>query len=115
MQLITVESDSARVIEVHGRLDHAHAASFEAELLPLLGACTEFGVAVVLDFAGVSYISSVGLRVLMLAAKQVRNQKGRIAICALTPIVAEIFQVSHFDMVLKLFPDVTAAVDALRQ
>lgn len=69
----------------------------------------------VLDFAGVSYISSVGLRVLMLAAKKVKAQQGRISIAALSPIVAEIFKVSHFDLVLKVFTGVDAAVGAVER
>ena len=68
---------------------------------------------VVLDFSNVVYISSVGLRVLLLAAKQVKAQQGRIAIAALTPIVAEVFQVSHFNLVLKVFADVAAAAAEL--
>lgn len=66
-----------------------------------------------LDFANVGYISSVGLRVLLLAAKQVKAQQGRIAIAALTPIVTEVFQVSHFDLVLKVYTEVADAVAAL--
>ena len=76
---------SARVLRVQGRLDHSH----------------------------VVYISSVGLRVLLLAAKQVKAQQGRIAIAALSPIVTEVFQVSHFNLVLSVYPDVASAVAGL--
>ena len=115
MQLSTSQLGPVQVIQVQGRLDHAHAADFEASLLPQLAQCTASGHPVVLDFSGVVYISSVGLRVLMLAAKQVKAQQGRIAIAALTPIVAEIFQVSHFDMVLRVCPDVASALAAVQQ
>lgn len=82
-------------------------------LAPHLNDCSASGSALALDFAEVSYISSVGLRVLLLAAKQAKAQDGRIAIAALTPIVTEVFQVSHFDLVLKVFPDVPSAVGEL--
>ena len=98
---------------VRGRLDHAHAKAFEASLAPHLMHCREDGAALVLDFAGVDYISSVALRVLLLAARQVKVQGGRIAIAALTPIVAEVFAVSHFDMVLPVSPDVATAATQL--
>ena len=113
MQLSSRDSGQVRVLQAQGRLDHASDKAFEAALAPHLAACTEGGVALVLDFSGVPYISSVGLRVLMLAAKQAAAQKGRIAIAALTPVVAEVFQISHFHLVLQVFPDVESAVAAL--
>lgn len=113
MELSSSYLGSVLVLAVHGRLDHAHARGFESALAPHLTQCTPAGLPLVLDFSNVVYISSVGLRVLLLAAKQVKAQQGRIAIAALTPIVAEVFQVSHFDLVLKVFPDVGAAVDEL--
>lgn len=110
VELSSSNLGSVRVLQVQGRLDHAHAKIFETALAPHLVDCTHAGTPLVLDFANVVYISSVGLRVLLLAAKQVKVQQGRIAIAALTPIVTEVFQVSHFDLVLKVFPDVAAAV-----
>jgi len=104
---------SVRILDVQGRLDHAHAKAFESALAPHLVDCSSDGSPLVLDFSGVSYISSVGLRVLLMAAKQTKAQKGRIAIAALTPIVTEVFQVSHFNLVLKVFPDVGAAAAEL--
>ena len=53
-----------------------------------------------LDFSGVDYISSVGLRVLMIAARQMRAAQGRISVAALQSVVAEIFTISRFDKVL---------------
>ena len=113
MELSSSNLGPVRVLAAHGRLDHSHAKEFEAELAPHLVDCTPAGSPVVLDFANVAYISSVGLRVLLLAAKQVKSQQGRIAIAALTPIVSEVFQVSHFNLVLKVFPDVAAAAAEL--
>jgi anti-sigma B factor antagonist/stage II sporulation protein AA (anti-sigma F factor antagonist) len=102
-----------RVVDVHGRLDHAQAKAFEAALAPHLTECTPAGSPLVLDFTQVVYISSVGLRVLLLAAKQVKAQQGQIVVAALTPVVTEVFQVSHFNLVLPVFSDVAAAVARL--
>lgn len=96
-----------------GRIDHASAENFRVALEPLLAQCAEGGTGVVLDFSGVEYISSVGLRVLMVAAKQVRAQKGRIAIAAMQPVVKEIFEISRFNMVYEAFDAVPAALDKL--
>ena len=113
MEVSSGNLGSTRVLRVQGRLDHSHAKDFEAALVPHLVACTASGSALVLDFSDVVYISSVGLRVLLLAAKQVKVQQGRIAIAALSPIVTEVFQVSHFNLVLSVYPDVAAAAAGL--
>jgi anti-anti-sigma factor len=110
LELSSRQLGSVRVVDVHGRLDHAQAKAFEAALAPHLADCGKGGAPLVLDFSQVVYISSVGLRVLLLAAKQVKAQQGKIVVAALTPIVTEVFQVSHFNLVLQVFPDVAAAV-----
>lgn len=113
MELSTSTSGGVCIVAVRGRIDHAHADAFQAALAPLLSGCKAEGTALVLDFGGVGFISSVGLRVLMLAAKQVKAQQGRIAIAALAPVVAEVFQVSRFNLVLQVFDTVQAAAEAL--
>jgi anti-anti-sigma factor len=94
-----------------GRLDHAVSADFEAAVVPLASDADNGGV--VLDMAGVEYLSSVGLRVLMLAAKAARARKARIAAAALQPLVAEIFAISRFDSVFEMYPSVEAALSAM--
>jgi anti-anti-sigma factor len=94
-----------------GRIDHHSAAGFEAALAPLLKAAARDKGALVLDFAGVDYISSVGLRVLMIAAKELRASSAKIAVANLQPVVAEIFAISRFDRVLSVFPSVRGAVE----
>ena len=83
-----------------GRVDHRSAADLEAALAPLLAMCEAGRAALVLDFSGVEYISSVGLRVLMIAAKQMRAQQAKLSVAALQSVVAEIFTISRFDKVL---------------
>ena len=113
MELSSRFLGTVHILNVQGRIDHAHANAFEVALVPHLAACSVAGTALVLDFSGVAFISSVGLRVLMLAAKQVKAQQGRIAIAALTPVVAEVFQVSRFNLVLRVFDTPEAAAAAL--
>ena len=96
-----------------GRIDHGAARQFEESLLPLLDAAAPGQGGVLLDFSGVDYISSVGLRVLMIAAKQTRGNGARIAVAALQPVVAEIFAISRFDHVLEVFPSVRGALEKL--
>ncbi len=85
---------------------HATSESFKAALAPHTARWAEGQVRVILDFAGVEYISSVGLGVLMLASKQAKAQRGSLGIAALQPAVREIFAISRFTMVLDVFPSV---------
>ena len=94
-----------------GRLDQSAATAFEQALLPLLDDSSAAGL--VVDLGQVEYISSVGLRVLMIAAKQMRARKARIAAATLQPIVAEIFAISRFDSVFEVFPSVRDALSAI--
>jgi anti-sigma B factor antagonist len=55
----------------------------------------------------------VGLRVLMLAARQMRGRSARIAVAGLQPLVAEIFSISRFNTVLEVFPSLRDALVAL--
>src|SRR4029077_10354794 len=85
-----------------GRIDHGAAGPLETALTPLWSDTKAAGM--IFDFAGVDYISSVGLRLLMIAARQMRGRRARIAVSGLQPIVAEIFRISRFDAVLEVFP-----------
>jgi anti-anti-sigma factor len=90
-----------------GRIDHRSAAEFEATLTPLVTAAAAGKGALVLDFSGIEYISSVGLRVLMIAAKKMRECEAPLLVTSLQSVVAEIFAISRFDRILT----VTATLD----
>ena len=101
------------VLSPVGRVDHSTSEGFKNALAPHMARCAEGLDRVVLDFAGVEYISSVGLRVLMLASKQAKTQRGSLGVAALQPAVREIFDISRFTMVLDVFPSVREALAML--
>lgn len=113
MELKQRTHGSTLVLAPAGRIDQSSAAAFEAALAPYVATCTQDSAALVLDFASVEYLSSVGLRVLMLASRQVAAQGGRIVIAALRPLVKEVFEISRFNLVLTVYDDVAAAAEAL--
>ena len=96
-----------------GRIDHATADAFKAALVPHLAGVAAGRDRAVIDLAGVEYISSVGLRVLMLASKQVKAQGGALAVADLQPVVREIFEISRFNLVLEVFPTLREALAKL--
>ena len=100
------------VVAPVGRIDHSTADALQLRLEPLLVAAAGMSGAVVLDLARVEYVSSVGLRVVMMAAKHLKARKARIAAAALQPVVREIFEIARFNHVVELYPSMQ---DALRE
>ena len=98
-----------------GQIDHPNAELLKRALAPILDGPVPASGALVLDFSGVSYISSMGLRILLMAAKQLRAANARIAVAALQPVVREIFAIARFNHVLEIFPDVRSALRNLSQ
>jgi len=96
-----------------GKIDHPNAQRLQEALAPILDELTANKGSLLLDFGRVEYISSMGLRVLMIAAKRVRSHDGRIVVAALQPAVEEIFEIARFKHVLEAFPSVRAALEAL--
>jgi anti-anti-sigma factor len=98
------------VVAPAGRVDHTNAERLQATIAPLLEQLGSAAHGLVLDFRSVEYISSVGLRVLMMASKHARACQAHIAVAALQPVVAEIFGISRFNQVLDVFPSVGDAL-----
>jgi anti-anti-sigma factor len=93
-----------------GRIDLTNYEEFKAALWPHVEACRAGGDHLVLDLAGVDYISSAGLLAIMLASKQVKAQGGTLVIAGLQPFVKEVFDVSRFTSVLDIAPSTRAAL-----
>ena len=100
----------AMILTLAGRLDNSTTEGLKAGLDAYVATCRAGGEKLVLDFSRVDYISSVGLRVLMLAAKQSREQGGTIVVAALQPVVREIFEISRFNLVFECFGTVREAL-----
>lgn len=98
------------VLSPAGRVDLDTTPPLQDCLLPLTQVT---GAKVVVDFAGVSYISSSGLRALMLGAKAAKAAQGRLVVCCLNPAVAEIFRISRFHLVVEVQSDLATALAAL--
>ena len=113
MSLAATKNGNALILGLTGRLDQDNCDEFRDALAPHLESAARDRMAIVLDLSRLEYVSSAGLRCFMLAVKQAKTYDGRIVVAALQPMVAEIFQISRFDMLLQVFPSVAAAVDAV--
>ena len=101
------------VIEIAGRVDHGTAPAFGSVILPHVDGCAGDEKKLLIDMSKVNYISSAGLRILMIAAKGCRKQEGKVALAGLQPTVNEVFKIGRFDKVFEVFPSVHDALLAL--
>ena len=111
MDVITRHFGKVAVVAATGRVDQSSASALESALSPLWGSPDV--ASLVLDFSGIEYISSVGLRVLMVAAKALRARKAAIAVASLQPVVAEIFEISRFHHVVDVRGNLRDAIGAI--
>lgn len=105
MNLEQERRDDILILRPLGRLDSSTSPELERLLTEQLDAGSQ---RLVLDFSGLNYISSAGLRVVLLAGKKLRASKGRMVLVSLQDMVREVFDMSGF---LALF----AVADTLEE
>ncbi|MBQ0010118.1 MAG: STAS domain-containing protein [Ruminococcus sp.] len=97
MEIKKTQNGAALDVAVAGRLDTTTAPQLEAELKGSLDGIT----ALTLDFAGLEYISSAGLRVL-LATQKVMNTQGKMVIRNVNDDIKEVFEITGFCDILTI-------------
>ena len=91
----------ALVVIPGGAINHENADDLHGHLIPAVRQAADQGDRLIIDFAAVDYMSSVGLRAIMRAAKEAQGLTVSIAVANLNETMADIFKISRFD---KLFP-----------
>ena len=104
---------NAALVQVSGRLDQDTCEAFRGQLMGFVDQAAHDGGAIVLDLSQLEYVSSAGLRCFMLASRQAKAQHGRIFVAALQPMVREIFEIRHFNLVFQVFPTLREAMAAV--
>lgn len=82
------------------RLDSVTAPDFENKLNGLIGQGLK---KIIVNFSALEYISSAGLRVLLVATKKLKETNGKFLICSLQGMVKEVFKMSGFIEILPVF------------
>ncbi len=93
-----------------GRIDSSNAAAAETEVLSKIQSGSPF---LIIDLQRLDYLSSAGLRVLLLAAKTCRASGGKVVIQQAVPAVAEVLKISGFDKIIPMANSRDEAVAAL--
>lgn len=110
MEIAETKHNDVVILGVTGRLDASSAGALERKMLGLIDAGTR---RLVVDARDLDYISSAGLRVLLVAAKRLKAVNGTVALAALKGHIKEVFDIAGFSSVFPIHPDREAALAAL--
>lgn len=109
MFAITEEKiDAVVVVNLEGRLDSIGAPEIESHCKNLI---KEGNESLLIDMAEINYISSAGLRSLLLIAKAIKACSGTVVFCNLVPMVREVLKISGFEKILTIVADRTEAME----
>ena len=100
MEITTREEGDTTVIVLNGKLDTNSTPAAEGEINALLDAGVN---KLLLNFEQLSYISSSGLRLLLATAKRLKGSGGDIKVCTLNEMATEVFELSGFSAIIKVF------------
>lgn len=110
MEIIEEAKGRVAVVKARGRLDSATSGSF-AQRLDHLASAPE--ARMVVDFSGVDFVSSAGLRAVLLVVKKVKSANGAVALCAVQAPVLEVLDITGFASMIDIHSDLTSALAAL--
>jgi len=99
MNLRTDTSGDIEILIPSGRLDSTTAPTFEKALLAYFEGRP---ARVLVDFDELEYISSAGLRVILMAAKRAKQSGGGFVLCGLHENIREVFEISGFLSILNV-------------
>ena len=102
---------SLLIVDLLGRLDSANSALVEGSLLERV---TATDGPVLLDLARLDYISSAGLRVVLVVAKRMKQAGRALVLCGLQPNIRDVFEISGFLTILDVVGKRAEAIARLR-
>ncbi len=97
---------AATILMPVARVDSSTAKAFEAKVIAVIGAGARH---IVIDFSQLDYISSAGLRVVLVGAKMAKPPR-TFVLCGMKPHIRDVFDVSGFSRILAIHADRNAAL-----
>jgi anti-anti-sigma factor len=107
MTITTEERDGAIVLGLQGRLDANTSEEAQKEVMNQLN---QGNAALVINLTELEYISSAGLRVLLLVLKKVTKSSRKLGLYGLKPHISEIFKIAGFGALFEIFDSKDAAL-----
>ena len=101
MTKVTFLEDTASevIAQVKGELDSSAVEDFNEQLSPILN---NAGRQITLDFAGLEFISSAGLRSLLLINKKAEAANGHVTITGVSTEIKQVFSLTGFDTFMTI-------------
>jgi len=100
-----------KILRVSGRVDFESALDFEQQINSMI---QQGGDCFIIELSQVELLSSAGLRVLLSTAKRVSHRDASLGLAAPSQVVRQVFEISHFNLLFKIFPSVAEAIAALK-
>ncbi|HLH94416.1 MAG TPA: STAS domain-containing protein [Xanthobacteraceae bacterium] len=101
----------AHVVTVHGRLDGIYSTNFANQVAALI---TGTGAKILIDFTDIDYVSSAGLRALLVLMKKATATGSVFALCGVNAQVREVLDISGFARMFSVHTDRAEALAALK-
>ncbi|KAA6187755.1 STAS domain-containing protein [Thiohalocapsa marina] len=101
--------DNALVLKVSGRIDSSTAPDLQTHLMDCIGRAPT----ILIDLAETDYMSSAGLRVILMGAKTCKKDARQFGLCCLQESVHEVFEISGFLSIIQAFATREEALQAL--
>ena len=111
MDIDTERKEGVLILKPQGRIDSANAHDLQQSLTTAIG---ERQSAVIADFEGISYMSSAGLRAILIVAKALRQRGAKFALCSMTPVITDVFTISGFSKVITVLDSQAEALAHMR-
>lgn len=102
--------DQVVIVELEGHLDGTNSTLLHQHIESQIDA---YDRAMILNLEKLTYISSAGLRVMLMIAKTLHSQKAELAVCALSEPIREVFVISGFNQIIPVYPSHAEALDAV--
>ncbi|OPY68242.1 MAG: putative anti-sigma factor antagonist BtrV [Syntrophorhabdaceae bacterium PtaU1.Bin034] len=108
MQVDTRKESSISIVAIKGRMDAVTTPEIESKLTQLVNGGEK---KLLVNLNDLEYISSAGLRALLATAKRLKSEQGDIAFTNLGGHVKEVFEISGFYSIFKVFESTEAALE----
>jgi anti-anti-sigma factor len=110
MNVQSSKQGNVAVVQVTGRMDAESAPAFETACEQYL---QEGSSHIVVEMAGLTYVSSMGLRSFLVIAKKAKAKSGAVLLCGMHGFVKEVFDMTHVTSLFKLFDSTEAALRSI--
>ncbi len=101
MDIKVEQIDESLVFKLAGSLDSNTSPEFEEKIID---AINDGSNRIIIDFEGLDFVSSAGLRVLNKAYKKLKHSDGKIVLCSMQDYIKEVFEIAGFDYFLPIVP-----------